>query len=565
MKINGAELIARSLVACGITHAFNVPGLGIHPLVDAIRRHKDGLRYFTAPSETGVTLMADGYGRATGKPAFVNVYHASGTALAMMGVTTAWADRSPMLLSTTTSSRRLERRDQYASVPEDVTEMSRQFVKWRWEVPLVERIPEAIARAVLFASSPPMGPVHLAFPMDLYTDEIDEGVASELLLQCTSRVRSVALGGADPAALEEALGRLHASSRILIIAGGEVAQSGAVTALVELAERTHAAVFGEPYVAYMGFPNNHPQFMGRFSPNHPLVEQAEVVLIAGAETTEGGGTPPFVPGPGVGVISLATDLRDVGKQVWPDVALIGSMSTTIESLAKSVPRSVANPAWQSAIAAARDHYDRALADEMDKAWSGQPISMPRLAKEVEKVFGKNALIVDHSTTGTACLLQMVEFEMPERYFGISARASAQGWGVPAAIGIQIARPNERVVAFAGDGGFMFTASALYAAALWRLPIVIIILSNGGWHDVAHGAQVKRGWTEADLREFGWRLDPPIDHASLADSLGIRQQRVAEAGELQGALEAAHAFAGPSVIVVETDPRAVEYYLAWLQR
>jgi len=565
MKITGAELIARSLVACGIDHAFNVPGLGIHPLVDALRRHKGEIRYFTAPSETGVTLMADGYGRATGKPAFVNVYHASGTALAMMGVTTAWADRSPMLFSTTTSGRRLERRDQYASVPEDITEMSRQFVKWRWEVPLVERIPEAIARAVLLASTAPMGPVHLAFPMDLYTDEIDEAVASDLLQQCTSRARTVTLGCADPQTLSEAVATLQTGQRVIIVAGGEVTQADAVDALVKLAEKTGAAVFGEPYVAYMGFPNNHAQFVGRFSPKHPLVTEADVVLVAGAELTEGGGTPVFVPRGEVSVISLVTDVRDIGKQLWPDIPLVGNLATMVRSLAQGVAAAPATAPWRSAIAEARAQYEHALKSEAERVWAGQPISMPRLAKEVESVFGDQAIIVDHSTTGTACLLQMMDFATPERYFGISARASAQGWGVPAAIGIQVARPNERVVAFAGDGGFMFTASALYAAALWRLPMVIIVLSNGGWHDVAYGAQVKRGWTEADLREVGWRLDPPIDHAGLANSLSLCQQHVREPGELRVALEAAKAADGPTVLVVETDPRAVEYYLAWLQR
>lgn len=564
MKITGAELIARSLAACGIDHAFNVPGLGIHPLVDALRRHKDKIQYFTAPSETGVTLMADGYGRATGKPAFVNVYHASGTALAMMGVTTAWADRSPMVFSTTTSGRRLERRDQYASVPEDITEMSRQFVKWRWEVPLVERVPEAIARAVLFASTAPMGPVHLAFPMDLYTDEIDEAVAHELLKQCATRVRAVKLGGADPQTLIDAAATLQLGKRVLIVAGGEAMQAGAIGALVKLSEKTGAAVFGEPYVAYMGFPNNHPQFVGRFSPKHPLVPQADVVLLVGVELTEGGGTPPYVPG-AESVIAVASNVADIGKQLWPDIALVGNLSTIVESLAESARSIPERASWQSAVAQARTQYEQALTAEVERVWAGTPISMPRLAKEVESVFGEKTVIVDHSTTGTACLLQMMDFAAPERYFGISARASAQGWGVPAAIGIQIARPRERVVAFAGDGGFMFTASALYAAALWRLPIVIIVLSNGGWHDVAYGAQVKRGWSEADLREVGWRLDPPIDHAGLAHSLSLRQQHVRDPAELRAALEAAQQSSDPSVIVVETDPRAVEYYLSWLQR
>lgn len=564
MQITGAELIARSLIACGITHVFNVPGLGIHPLLEAVRQHRDKLRYFTAPSETAVTLMADGYGRASGQPAFVNVYHASGTALGMMGVTTAWADRSPMVFTTTTSSRVLARRDQYASVPGDITDTTRQFVKWGWEVPLVARIPEAIARATMIAATTPKGPVHLAFPMDLYTDTIEVAEAEALLALWAKSIPGDVSGTATASASAAAAARLTRSQRPLIVAGGEVAQSGGVAALVALAERTGAAVFLEPYVAYMGFPNDHPQFLGKFSPGHPLVKDADVVLLAGAELTEGGGPAPYEPGSAT-VIGVASGIEDVAKQLRPDLTLLGRPASVLEDLLEQLPVSAARSEWRQRIEGARRTYTERLAAQVSMNWDARPVSVPRLTKELEAVFGRNAVIVDHSTTGTACVLQMYDFPDCSRYFGISARASAQGWGTPAAIGIQIARPGERVVVLAGDGGFMFTGSALYAAALWRLPIVVIVLSNGGWYDVAYGAQAKRGWTEEDLRAFGWRLDPPIDHAQFAASLGIASSRVSSVEQLRPALESARDRAGPVMIVVDTDPRAIEYYLDWLQR
>ena len=565
MQITGAELIARSLVACGLTHVFNVPGLGIHPLLEAIRQHRAELNYFTAPSETAVTLMADGYGRATGMPAFVNVYHASGTALGMMGVTTAWADRSPMVFTTTTSSRRLERRDQYASVPGDITDVTRQFVKWNWEVPLVERIPEALARAVLIAKATPPGPVHLAFPMDLYTDTLDASVAQRLLDELRGKMLSAEPGSAHPDALGEACTRLESASRPLIVAGGQVAQSGDWRDLVDLAERLEAAVLIEPYVAFMGFPNDHRLFAGRFSVNHPLVREADLIIFAGAELTEGGGTVSFVHSADTQLVAIAADARDIGKQLWPHVALVGNPSAIIVDLRDWLTANRKRPEWTSRIATVRESYQAGLHEEVKRTSGNVPISIARLATDVQDVFGDRALIVDHSTTGTAYLLQMYRFSDPSRYFGISARASAQGWGAPAAIGVQIGRPKERVVAFVGDGGLMFTGSALYAAALWRLPIVFIVLSNGGWYDVAYGAQVKRGWTEEDLRNFGWRLDPPIDHASFAASLGISSERVSAPTDLRPALERASQRAGPTMLVVDTDPKAVEYYLDWIQR
>ena len=173
-QISGSELIARSLVKHGIDHFFNIVGIGIFPLVDAIHGQRDKIRYISALNETSLALIAEGYARASRRPTFVNVYHSSGTALSMVAVTVAWADHSPLIIMSTTSSRKLNRRDQYAAVPRNITEMTNQYVKWNWEVPLAEKIPEAIERAISIATTPPMGPVHIAFPMDVYNELVDE-------------------------------------------------------------------------------------------------------------------------------------------------------------------------------------------------------------------------------------------------------------------------------------------------------------------------------------------------------------------------------------------------------
>lgn len=567
MKITGAELIARSLIANGITHAFNVPGLGIHPLLGALKSHSDKINYFSAPNETGVSLMADGYGRATGKPAFVNVYHASGTALGLMGVTTAWGDRSPMIFTSTTSSRKLERRDQYASVPRDITEMTRQYCKWSWEVPLVERIPEAIARAVVMATTPPMGPVHLGFPMDLYTEEIELDAAEAALLARPERLRVYNAGGADPAGIAAAAELLARAKRPLIIAGGEVAQYRAIETLVQIAESLGAAVLGEPYVAYLGFPYDHPQFAGRFAPRNPLSQQADVILVVGTEFSDPGGAVPPLPPDSAKVICLATEALDIGKQIWADVGLIGHPKTSLAMLRDSLA-ALGKPAertdWRSETARVRSENQAVIETEKRRGWDDSPVHLPRLIHETRKVF-PDAVIMDHSTTGAAYLLQMCDYPDPYDYFGISARASAQGWGVPAAMGMQIGLPNKRVVAFVGDGGFMFTSAALQAAAQWKLPLVVIVIGNGGWHDVAYGARKNRGWSEDDVKSYGWVLDPVIDYAGLAKSLGLRSLRVDTPAQLPGALIEARDDRSPILLEVRCDPEAVAYYLSYLAR
>jgi len=568
MKISGAELIARCLIAHGITHVFNVPGLGLQPLIDALRKHHNELQYFCGPSETAVALMADGYGRACRKPAFVNVYHASGTALAMVGVTTAWADHSPMLFTSTTTSRKLARSDGYASVPRDVTEMSRQFVKWDWEVPSADRIPEAIARAVAIAQTPPMGPVHLAFPADLYLEEVDEAVLHQTPLYPPGRLRGYTRTRPDAAGIEAAAELLSKAEHPVIVTGNDVAQFEAVDLLVHLAELLGAPVLGEPYVAYMGFPNTHPLYAGRCSSTHPLLSQADVVIIAGAELTGGSGAA-LLPPRNAQVIFMTSNPLDLGKQTWADVGLIGHPKENLRELIEALdtkPRKP-RPQWAATVNSFVGAFRSQLKVEQAKTASTpyDSVTVPEIISSVHEIFGPDAVVLDHSTTGTSYMLDMLPLDNPQRYFGITGRASAQGWGAPAAIGVQIALPDRQVVALVGDGGFMFTSNSFYTAALWYVPVKLIVLANGGWHDVAYTAKHSRGWTDEEIREARWVAEPKVDFAAMAASFGIEGRRANTRSGLNAALAQARDASGPFLVEVETDPAATDYYVRWITR
>jgi len=245
-KISGSELIARTLVKHGIDHFFNIPGMGIFPLVNAIHAHRDKIRYISALNESSLSLIAEGYARASRKPAFVNVYHSSGTALGMVAVTVAWADHSPLIMTSTTSSRQLNRRDQYAAVPRNITEMTNQYVKWNWEVPLAEKIPEAIERAISIATTPPMGPVHLAFPMDVYKEIVDEAVIDSR----HGITRRFDMFMAQEEGIQAAAKLLMKSKKPLIAAGGEVGQYHATGEVAELAELLGAPIVSEGSKTY---------------------------------------------------------------------------------------------------------------------------------------------------------------------------------------------------------------------------------------------------------------------------------------------------------------------------
>ncbi|MBO1806554.1 thiamine pyrophosphate-binding protein [Leucobacter ruminantium] len=545
--INGAELLVRSLKRLGVTEAFNIAGLGLLPLAEAFYRNRDGIRYISALNETNLALIANGYARAKRSAAFVNVYHASGTALAMMGVTTAWAEQVPMVFTSTTSSRKLSGTDQYAAVPRAITEMSEQFTKWSCEVPSAARIPELVARAFQVANTPPYGPVHLAFPMDVWLEQTEDtsgGVAPSELL-------------AAPTASAEAVDRLaqllREAERPVIVAGGEVERYCGVPNLVRLAELTGVCVASEDKISDLGFPTTHGQFIGKLAMNRRTIAGADLVVLAGVELTESGLTDPIDFG-GATTVTLTPDPLALNRQVRSDVAILGMPASTFGAVAElfeALP--LAPERLRERLANARTlHARREAHSEQLRSirFDAPELAISRIATEVAEAMPENAIIINHCASGEPFVEELVPISNTGTYFGISSKASAQGWAGPAAIGVQLARPEQRVVCLLGDGGFMFTSTAIYAAAQFGIPVVYVILNNGGWRDIGALARVTGSPLVDAEADFGWEfLNPGIEHADFARSLGLDAVRVETAAALRTALEEAFASDRPMLVEV----------------
>jgi thiamine pyrophosphate-dependent acetolactate synthase large subunit-like protein len=552
-KISGSELIAQSLVKHGIDHFFNIWGLGIVPLINAIHAHRDKIRYISALNETSLALIAEGYSRASRKPAFVNVYHTSGTALSMVAVTVAWADHSPLIITSTTSSRKLSKRDQYAAVPGPITEMTNQYVKWNWEIPLAERIPEAIERAVSIATTPPMGPVHLAFPMDVYDDLIDE----EAIDFRHGILRRFDKFIAEEEGIQEAAKLLNKSQKILIAAGGEIGQYHASDDVVILAELLGAPIVSEGNKTYfLPCPGNHRLYSGQLNAILDIAHEADTVLVLGFEFTEAGaegiGKFPF-RNTNQNIIQITPNSADLGKQIVPNIGLIGHPEPTLKRLIevlKSMPNNMAgrNRKW------ADDWIQKANKESLENISSARlDPSKPELVEDVinglKEIFGEKLIMVDHSNSG-GVYVNVKDLKNADQYYSISQKASAQGWGLPGAIGIQLANPDRRVALIVGDGGFMFTVQALYTAARYNIPLVVIVLNNQGWGAGQVDRSIKGG-TEGDLFVGGFQKKP-INIANIANDMGVPSTRLNSRDQVRSAIEQLAYQKGPYLCEVVVD-------------
>jgi thiamine pyrophosphate-dependent acetolactate synthase large subunit-like protein len=551
--VTGGELVVRTLERLGVDHAFNVPGLGMFPLLEAFYRHRSSIRYVSAVNETNVSLIAHGYSAGSGKPAFLNVYHASGTGLAMMSVTTAWADHVPLVVTTTTSSRQLSARDQYAAVAGSITEMTQAYTKWSYEVTLPERIPEVLARAFALAEAPPRGPVHIALPMDILAAEtVDRTYGTgDLLLydeQCAHH------GG-----IAELAERLIAARNPVIVAGQEVQQYGAIEELVRVAEAIGCPVMSDTSIARYGFPHQHPQYVGKMPANADLLADADFVLLIGAELTETGGPEPWRLLGAASTAFLSVDPREVQKHIRPSLALIGHPKPTLAAVAREIGAAPNASGNRERAATARQRWADAATELRRDRWANAPIAIGRLVTELSNAMPPGTVVVNQAGGDYGFVESLLAID-PGSYYGISGKASAQGWAGPASVGIQLARSGQRVVAIIGDGGFMFSSTSIRTAAQFHVPVIYIVLNNGGWRDVGAGMNTAGYSAGRGEDELGWKwTDTPIGYAAFAESLGVRGETVTRPDDLADALQRAFASPEPTLLEIISDPYEAELF------
>ena len=544
--MKGSDAMAQTLIKFGIKHIFSIPSDSIHPLVTTMYHYRDQIQHVTAMNEGCLAAMAEGYARALRKPTFVNVYQSTGTAYALFALHTAWADGTPLILTTTSLHRELDQLDQYCTIPGSITDLTRQYTKWSWEVPIAERIPEAIARAYTIATTPPMGPVHLAFPMDLYEDEVGQVDIPE-----PERMHVYARTPAQEEGVRQAAELLARAERPVVVTGSEVGLSGATEELIGLAELLAIPVVSEPYVAYRGFPPGHDLNLGGFAQNRDVVDTADVVLNVGAQLTAKGfqDDRPAMP-KSARVVHISASPWELGKSSHVDVGLLADIGTGLTQITEHV-RKLLRPEDREGI------ERRRIETTERKQSKAAPDSAAGTVQEgLKRSLPKDAIIVDQATSSSRFARDFVKDMDDRNYFGISGKASCLGWGLPAAIGMQMALPDRKVVAMLGDGNFMWTPQALWAAVTYKTPILAFVFNNGGMQTQVESVKEWGLEDEPDLRpyfNYSWEA-APVRCADMAQSMGVWARRVEDPKDVAPVVEEAQKVDGPALIEIMVQAR-----------
>jgi benzoylformate decarboxylase len=556
-KRNGAETLLELLHRRGVDTIFGAGGSSLIPITDALL-DAPNFRYVLALHEFCTVAMADGYARASGKPAVATVHVAPGTMNALGAMYSALRDRSPVIVLCGQRDSRILGRDCLNEVP-DLAEIPRQCTKWSVQIDRVDRLTEVISRAFQIALSPPQGPVFVALPKDvLYGQEPENPREAGLLENNAPSLR------ADREHLAEAAKRLRTAKQPLLLMGSGVARSRASQSLLKVAELLGAPIVSEvPFSTLWDFPVDHPLYQGDFSARSPLVLATDLIVSIGGTIFQ---DKDFAPGPvlpaRVPILQIHPDPWEIGKMFPAAVAIIADERSALEDLAALLDAGRSPEEERRAASRLAELKERkasmqeSLKQQAKIEWGETPLKAWQVVKEVMEVAGPNAIVVEECVTAAESV----------RAFGNTGnlipenRAGHLGWGISGAIGAKLALPDRPVVAFVGDGAFMFGAQGIWTAAKWRLPILFVVFRNRAYLvDRSQKAWDRGAYPGTDLG------DPDIRFADLARSLGVEGYRIEAPEKLRPAVESALKSGRPVLlecIMEEKNPRRIFEDIQW---
>ena len=529
----GGELLVEQLRAAGVQFIFNCTSSGTYPIFDALVDRPD-MQVIQALQEGQMVAMAQGYTLGSGNIAFT-MNDSVGFPNTLNNMYNAWKDRTPIVIGSQREASGLHGgRDTYEEW-DDFLGPSAAFTRWRWSVEQAERIPEITRRALKIASTPPEGPVALAFPDDvLAATGVKAAVLGHQKFLLRPRIEP------DTQSVEEAARLLVNAANPILIVGREVTRSGGKTDVVRLAEQLSIPV-SQGEMLFDDFPTRHPLFLGDYASPMPYPKDIDLIVNLGAKMPPRDGMIPST----AKVIHVSVDADIIGRVVPTDVGIVADVKEAARDLTTAI-QGVATKARLDEIKRSRfaathafTAKQRAARDAAAHArWDASPLSWERVARELNQHLDKDAIIVLELAPGS--WLEQFAFGPGEKSKIGKSTGSALGWGIGAAIGVKLAQPDRQVVALQGDGGFMFgQAESLWTMARYEVPVIIAIFNNRSYNGPRNrilAAGGRQGRTGKDMTCY--LGDPDVDFARVAAGFGVSGEVVNKPGQIAPAIDRA---------------------------
>jgi benzoylformate decarboxylase len=337
-----------------------------------------------------------------------------------------------------------------------------------------------------------------------------------------------------------------AAERVAIVAGDEVAAAGAVPALVEVAEALGCPVHGSPLHSNVVFPTTHPLWANALPPSAGAIASAlgayDVVLLVGGRAFM---VYPYAPGPAVppsgSLLLLSPDGHQLGR-TWPvELGLVGDPRASLEALRMRLGPAADLSEKRAARAASDERFDAKAREGYDAA----PMPPASAVHALLRSMPAGTPVVDEAITTGSYVRGYLRAEPGEYYF---CRGGGLGWGMPAALGVSLARDRSPVLCVVGDGSAMYSPQALWTAVAQQLPVVFAVVNNRQYLILKNYLRGMKGEAVRTGRFVGMDLDrPPVDFVALARSMGVEGTLVTTAGDVGDAMHAALATGRPHLL------------------
>jgi acetolactate synthase-1/2/3 large subunit len=536
LELTGAEILVHSLQDEGVEYIFGYPGGAVLHIYDALYR-QDKLQHILTRHEQGATHAADGYARSTGKPGVVLVTSGPGATNAVTGIATAYMDSIPMVVFTGQVPTQLIGNDAFQEA--DNIGITRPCVKHNFLVKDVNKLAETIKKAFYVATTGRPGPVVVDIPKDVTAQKADYHYPDTVNMRSYNPVH---IGHAGQ--IKRAVKLMLGARRPIIYTGGGVILSNAAEPLAELARLLDFPVTNT-LMGLGGYPATDRQFVGMLGMHgtyeaNMAMHHCDVLIAIGARFDDRvtGNIEKFCPH--AKIIHVDIDPSSISKNVKVDVPIVGSVDNVLRAMVEAVKGGNKRPDLES-IRAWWEQIDEWRAKDCLKFDRDSELVKPQFVLEtLYKVTGGDAYVASDVGQHQMWAAQFYKFDKPRRWIN-SGGLGTMGFGMPAAMGVQLAHPGETVVCVTGEGSIQMCIQELSTCKQYALPLKIVNLNNRylgmvrQWQEFFYQGRYAMSYMES-LPDFvklaesyghvGMQIDKPGDvEAALVEAMKLKDRLV----------------------------------------
>jgi benzoylformate decarboxylase len=544
----GRFAVLEQLLADNVRYIFGNPGTVEQGFLDALADYPE-LKYILTLQETVAVMAADGYARATKKPAVVQLHSTPGLGNAIGALYQAKRGHSPLVIIGGDSGIKYQAMD--SQMAGDLVAIAEPVTKWSTIVMEPSSLLRTLRRAIKIAATPPMGPVYICLPQDILDMPVVEEVRPTFIP--STRIAP------DDETVRTIAETLASATKPMIFIGDGIAYSGAQAELTRVAELLGAEVW-EADNGELNISQSHPLYKG--ATGHMFGEQSAPILAKGDLNLICATyiVPEVFPllgdvfAPDAKVIHIDLNGYEIAKNHRVDIGVVSDPKLTLAKLATMLESVMTEKQQEEArqriveITQATKEKRRAELDR-DRAVRDQvPMYFSRFMEELAKQLPADSIIFDEALTNSPAIPRYCPTEKPEHYF--LTRGGSLGVGIPGAIAAKLAHPEKTVIGFTGDGGAMYTIQALWSAARHNVNAKFVICNNRSYRILQYN--IKQYWQVQNIPEHDFPISfdlsqPPIQFDQMARSMGVEAVRVETPDQIADAIAQALAHPGPFLI------------------